>query len=330
MTRGRPSMAARTPAPATVLNNLDLARARIIPFTQIRLIEHHNPRGRYSRDEVFSEESLAPLVRSIRERGVLQPVLLRATPGGQYELVAGERRFRAAQLAGLSGVPAVVEQVADADLLEYALIENLQREAMNPVDQTFGVLELLSQRTGHPLQALPAYLNRLRNGTESDEHRVEETLQQVGGWTLLTFATRNVKFLGLRTKELEAVAAGKLTSNAAFELLPLGEHQQRSVLLEEAQREEWSAKDLRARVQQVLQEGRAPSEARELVSRVKTSLTEKRISELSAGKRQDLRRLVEQIEALLQEGNGSTSRQGHGKAKTARRRKTSEPVEPAT
>ena len=79
MTRGRPSMEARTPAPATVLNNLDLARARIIPLTQIRLIEHHNPRGRYSRDEVFSEESLSPLVRSIRERGVLQPVLLRAT-----------------------------------------------------------------------------------------------------------------------------------------------------------------------------------------------------------------------------------------------------------
>lgn len=301
MTRGRPSMEARTPAPATVLGNLDLARARIIPFTQIRLIEHHNPRGRYSRDEVFSEESLSPLVRSIRERGVLQPVLLRATPGGKYELVAGERRFRAAQLAGLSGVPAVVEQVADADLLEYALIENLQREAMNPVDQTFGVLELLSQRTGHPLSALPAYLNRLRNGTEQDEHRVEEALQQVGGWTLLTFATRNVKFLGLRTEELGAVAAGKLTSNAAFELLPLGEHERRPVLLEEALRQGWSAKELRAQVQRVLQERRAPSEARELVSRVKASLTERRVGELSAAKRKELQRLVEQLESLLKE-----------------------------
>ncbi|MBB5234253.1 ParB/RepB/Spo0J family partition protein [Deinococcus budaensis] len=301
MTRGRPSMEARTPAPATVLNNLDLARARIIPLTQIRLIEHHNPRGRYSRDEVFSEESLSPLVRSVRERGVLQPVLLRATPGGHYELVAGERRFRAAQLAGLSGVPAVVETVADADLLEYALIENLQREAMNPVDQTFGVLELLSQRTGHPLSALPAYLNRLRNGTERDEHRVEETLQQVGGWTLLTFATRNVKFLGLRTGELDAVAAGKLTSSAAFELLPLGEHERRPVLLEEALRQGWSAKELRAQVQRVLQEGSAPSETRALVSRVRASLTERRVGQLSAAKRKELQRLVEQLESLLQE-----------------------------
>lgn len=318
MTRGRPSMEARTPAPATVLNNLDLARARVIPFTQIRLIEHHNPRGRYSRDEVFSEESLSPLVRSIRERGVLQPVLLRAMPGGQYELVAGERRFRAAQLAGLSGIPAVVEQVADADLLEYALIENLQREAMNPVDQTFGVLELLSQRTGHPLQALPAYLNRLRNGTESDEHRVEETLQQVGGWTLLTFATRNVKFLQLRSEELGAIAAGKLSSSVAFELPPLGEHEQRSSLLEEAVREGWSAKDLRARVQQILQEGSAPSETRALVSRVRASLTARRVGQLSAAKRKELQRLVEQLESLLQEERPRTSGGRRTQARAAR------------
>ncbi|WP_216322976.1 ParB/RepB/Spo0J family partition protein [Deinococcus aestuarii] len=318
MTRGRPSMEARTPAPATVLGNLDLARARVIPFAQIRLIEHHNPRGRYSRDEVFSEESLAPLVRSIRERGVLQPVLLRATPGGQYELVAGERRFRAAQLAGLSGVPAIVETVADADLLEYALIENLQREAMNPVDQTFGVLELLSQRTGHPLSALPPYLNRLRNGTERDEHRVEETLQQVGGWTLLTFATRNVKFLQLRTEELDAIAAGKLTSKAAFELLPLGEHEQRSSLFEEAVREGWSAKDLRVRVQHLLQEGSAPSEARALVSRVKASLTERRVVQLSAAKRKELQRLVEQLESLLQEEHPRVSGGRQTQARAAR------------
>lgn len=318
MTRGRPSMEARTPAPATVLGNLDLARARVVPFAQIRLISGHNPRGRYSRDEVFSEESLAPLVRSIRERGVLQPVLLRAAPDGQYELVAGERRFRAAQLAGLNGVPAVVEKVADADLLEYALIENLQREAMNPVDQTFGVLELLARRTGYPLTALPAYLNRLRNGTEADEHRVEETLQQVGGWTLLTFATRNVKFLGLRDEELDAVAAGKLTSNAAFELLPLGDHERRRALLDEAVRQGWSAKELRAQVQQVLQEGRAPSEAGALVSRVRASLTERRVAGLSAGKRRELQRLVEQLEALLQEGSPPSAQGRRTRAKVAR------------
>lgn len=319
MTRGRPSMEARTPAPATVLNNLDLARARVIPFAQIRLIEHHNPRGRYSRDAVFSEESLSPLVRSIRERGVLQPVLLRATPGGPYELVAGERRFRAAQLAGLSGVPAIVETVADADLLEYALIENLQREAMNPVDQTFGMLELLSQRTGHPLSALPAYLNRLRNGTEADEHRVEETLQQVGGWTLLTFATRNVKFLGLRKEELDAVAAGKLTSNAAFELLPLSEHERRETLFEEALRERWSAKELRTRVGQVLEEGKVSSEARLLVSRVKASVTERRVGQLDAGQRKEFQRLVEQLEALFRKEGRPDPESGPSRASRGKR-----------
>lgn len=299
MTRGRPSMAARTPAPATVLGNLDLQRARVIPCAQIEVINRHNPRGRYSKEEAFTDEGLHSLAASIRERGVLQPVLLRLTTDGRYELVAGERRFRAAQLAGLSGIPAIVEQVADADLLEYALIENLQREAMNPVDQTFGMLELLSQRTGHALRDLPAYLNRLRNGTEADEHRVEETLQQVGGWTLLTFATRNVKFLNLNEAELEAVAAGRLTSTAAFELLPLGQHEQRGALLDTAIREGWSAKDVRHQVKQLLQATDAPSEAKTLVARVKTALTERRVSGLSTETRHQLAQLVDQLETLL-------------------------------
>src|SRR4051794_2528285 len=83
----------------------------------------------------FAEESLLALSESVRERGVLQPVLVRPCPGGRYELIAGERRWRAAQLAGLDVVPAVVAPHEDRESLELALIENMAREDLNPIEE---------------------------------------------------------------------------------------------------------------------------------------------------------------------------------------------------
>jgi ParB family chromosome partitioning protein len=82
----------------------------------------------------FDEDTLAKLAESVRARGVLQPVLVRPLPGGRYELVAGERRLRAAQLAGLERVPALVRSTEENERLELALIENMARQDLNPVD----------------------------------------------------------------------------------------------------------------------------------------------------------------------------------------------------
>jgi ParB family transcriptional regulator, chromosome partitioning protein len=89
------------------------------------------PNPRQPRRDV-DEGSLLALAESLRERGVLQPVLLRPVPGGTYELIAGERRWRAAQLAGFETVPALVRPQDDAESLELALIENMAREDLNP------------------------------------------------------------------------------------------------------------------------------------------------------------------------------------------------------
>jgi ParB family chromosome partitioning protein len=83
----------------------------------------------------FDEPGLVALAESLRERGVLQPVLVRPVPGGTYELIAGERRWRAAQLAGFDSVPALVREQDDAESLELALIENMAREDLNPVEE---------------------------------------------------------------------------------------------------------------------------------------------------------------------------------------------------
>jgi ParB family chromosome partitioning protein len=101
-----------------------------------------SPNRRQPRTQ-FDEESLAALTASVRELGVLQPVLVRSTGGGAYELIAGERRWRAAKRAGLSLIPAIVRTVDDTLSLEQALVENVQREDLNPLDEAAAYQQLL-------------------------------------------------------------------------------------------------------------------------------------------------------------------------------------------
>jgi len=101
-----------------------------------------SPNRRQPRTQ-FDEESLAALTASVRELGVLQPVLVRASGDGTYELIAGERRWRAAKRAGLGLIPAIVRTVDDTLSLEQALVENVQREDLNPLDEAAAYQQLL-------------------------------------------------------------------------------------------------------------------------------------------------------------------------------------------
>ncbi len=100
------------------------------------------PNARQPRS-AFDEEAMAALTASVRELGVLQPVLVRAMGEGTYELIAGERRWRAAKRAGLPLVPAIIRTVDDTSSLEQALVENLQREDLNPLDEAAAYQQLL-------------------------------------------------------------------------------------------------------------------------------------------------------------------------------------------
>ena len=101
----------------------------------------------YQPRRVFSEEALADLVHSIQEKGVLQPLLVRVRPNhiGQYEIIAGERRFRASKQAGLTQVPVIIKDFDDKAALEVALIENLQREDLNPLEEGEAYKRLLEE-----------------------------------------------------------------------------------------------------------------------------------------------------------------------------------------
>ena len=112
----------------------------------------------------FDEEALAELAASIRELGIIQPLSLRKTGADTYQIIAGERRFRAARMAGLSDVPAYIRTANEAELTEMALIENIQREDLNAIliDQYNLTQERLSERVGKKRATVANFLRLLR------------------------------------------------------------------------------------------------------------------------------------------------------------------------
>lgn len=102
-------------------------------------------RGKYQPRREMNPESLEDLANSIRAQGVIQPIVVRHLLGGRYEIVAGERRWRASQLAGLKEVPAIVRNIPDEAAVAIALIENIQRESLNPIEEAIALQRLLDE-----------------------------------------------------------------------------------------------------------------------------------------------------------------------------------------
>ncbi|MBD2255771.1 ParB/RepB/Spo0J family partition protein [Nostoc parmelioides] len=127
-----------------------------IPLDQISL-PPNQPR-RY-----FDPEALKQLTESIKQHGILQPLLVRPLDGEKHELVAGERRYRAAQEIGLQVVPVVIRELDDNAAFQLALIENLLREDLNPVEETEGILQLLALKLGRSIEDIPPLLRRLQH-----------------------------------------------------------------------------------------------------------------------------------------------------------------------
>lgn len=101
--------------------------------------------GKYQPRTHMDQESLASLAESIRAQGIMQPIVVRAVGDAQYEIIAGERRWRASQLAGLSEVPVIIKDISDEAALAMALIENIQREDLNPIEEANGIKRLIEE-----------------------------------------------------------------------------------------------------------------------------------------------------------------------------------------
>ncbi|HLP80446.1 MAG TPA: ParB/RepB/Spo0J family partition protein, partial [Nitrosomonas sp.] len=101
--------------------------------------------GKYQPRTNMDQVALAELAESIKAQGVMQPILVRPVNDDRFEIIAGERRWRAAQLAGLSEVPALIRNVADESALAMSLIENIQRENLNPLEEAMGIQRLINE-----------------------------------------------------------------------------------------------------------------------------------------------------------------------------------------
>lgn len=122
--------------------------------------------GRFQPRTQMDEGALYELAQSIKAQGVMQPILVRALPDGRYEIIAGERRSRAARLAGLDTVPALVKDADDRATLAMALIENLQREDLNPLEEARGIARLIEE-FGHTHEQAGQAVGRSRTATSN-------------------------------------------------------------------------------------------------------------------------------------------------------------------
>jgi ParB family chromosome partitioning protein len=174
----------------------------------------------------FEEETLLGLAESIRARGVLQPVLVRPLAGGRYELIAGERRWRAARMAELATIPAVVRRHDDAASLELALIENMAREDLNPVEQA---------------RACAALVEEL--GLTHEEVGLRVGRSRVAVSNLM-------RLLELPDEALELIERGELSEGHGRALLLAADHGERRDLARAAAAGRWSVRELEARAGQ--------------------------------------------------------------------------------
>jgi ParB family chromosome partitioning protein len=196
-----------------------------LPVAQIRP-------GRYQPRTRMDQQALAELAASIRAQGLMQPVLVRPVERDRYELIAGERRWRAAQMAGLEEVPALVREIPDNAALAMSLIENIQRENLNPMEEAAGVQRLVEEfrmtheqaadAIGRSRSATTNLLRLLKLARPVQEMVMEGALEMGHARALLALDTarqieagHRVAAKGLSVRETEALAQALLRGPSA-------------------------------------------------------------------------------------------------------------------
>lgn len=180
-------------------------------------IDEIKPNERQPR-KAFDEEKIKELAFSIKEHGVLQPVILRKTKTG-YELVAGERRWRAAKIAGIEKIPAIIKNLTDAQVMQIALIENLQREDLNPVEEAMAYKTLMEE-FGMTQEELAGRIGKSRS-----------------------HIANTVRLLNLEDEIKEMINQGKITAGHARALLSIDESRERIKIARKIAEENFSVRE---------------------------------------------------------------------------------------
>ncbi|MDF5730889.1 MAG: ParB/RepB/Spo0J family partition protein [Rhizonema sp. PD38] len=204
----------------------------------------------------FDPQKLQQLAESILTHGILEPLLVRPLSDKYYELVAGERRYRAAKEIGLSEIPVIVREMTDVQAIELALVENLQREDLNPVEETEGIITLLASKLNIPSREVSQLLHRLAKqgdnvvGNEETRILVESVFRIVGKMSWESFASHRLPLLNLPNPILEVLRSGKIEYTKARALARIKDPVLLQELLNQAIAEKWSLSQIRAAIQE--------------------------------------------------------------------------------
>ena len=234
---------AKPPAERSRLKNVALfteedeisSNPQAVPITKIKF-PNQQPR-RY-----FDPQKLAGLVESIKQHGILEPLLVRPV-GLAYELIAGERRYRAAKDAGLTEVPVVIREMNDSEAIQVALIENLQREDLNPVEETEGILQLLALDLRKPEAEVVSLLHRMLDETKgkvphnvmgnSETQIIQKVFDGIALMEWTSFVSNRLPLLKLPEDVLHALREGRIAYTKAQAISRIKDPSQREDLLEE-------------------------------------------------------------------------------------------------
>ncbi len=186
----------------------------------------------------FDEKALEALTDSIKQHGVLQPILVRPLPAGGYQIVAGERRFRAARLAGLDEMPVYIKELTDSETAQLALVENLQREDLNPMEEAMGYRSLME-----------------------DTGATQEEISKIIGKSRSAIAN-SLRLLSLDAPTAELVRKGEISSGHARALLAVEDADQRIELARKIRREGLSVRQAEELVKRASAERKKPAPKR--------------------------------------------------------------------
>jgi ParB family transcriptional regulator, chromosome partitioning protein len=245
-TRKRPSVAPMRNVSAFLTPSTESTEAlplNEVPIEQITL-PSHQPR-RY-----FDPAKMAHLIESVRKHGILEPLIVRPIAPNQYELIAGERRFRAAQSLNLTAVPISSREFTDREAQQIALVENLQREDLNPIEETEAILALLALSLDVESSEIIAILNQVSNAQKRNleltenvfrqYEQVEKLLQGIGRFTAQSFRSSRLPLLNLPEDILTALRQGKLEYTKARAIAQVKDEAKRKKLLKQAVTKELS------------------------------------------------------------------------------------------
>ena len=290
---------------AEFVNAAGVATVVELPLDSLS-VNPHQPRKH------FGEDELGQLASSVAAHGVLQPIVVRETSMGRYEIVVGERRFRAAGRAGLSSVPAIVREIDDETTQLLALVENLQRADLNPLEETDALLNLLSVILTRPVPAVIEMLQaiydedrgRSRHSAvaESERAQVERLFVELGRFSLRSFVTHRLPLLNFPDDVLTHVRSGRLDYTKATAVIRLKDETTRANLIAAIFEESLSLREIQQRVANEKGKGGERSTAGHDLARHYAMLG-KRLNKSSAlndeKKRVRIGKLLAQLEKLL-------------------------------